>query len=279
MKRILICGLLAAALVACKKETKMEFGGTLVTEGDGKEASKAGDFISIRTAFRTDKDSLLGGTFQQGAPAELRLPKGKLDDAFVRCFFGLRAGDSANFLIPADTIFKANPTAQRPPFLKSGMNLKFGVTIVSVEDSATKLGGIAKKLNEEVAKSGFTKGSGGVYYKVSKPGAGDNAVAGDTLYMRYKGHVLGDTKDFDGNMSPGMPPFKFVLGQRMVIAGWDEGLTYFNQGAEGQLLIPSALGYGETGAGPQIKPNATLVFDVVLEKISKTKSAPAASVK
>ena len=271
MKRLLYCSLLAAALVACKKESKLEFGGKIAIEGKGDEVSKAGDFLSIRTAFRTDKDSLLGGTFQQGAPAALRLPTGKVDDPFVRCFFGLRVGDSANFLIPADTIFKLNPGAQRPPFLKPGMSLKFGVAVVSVEDSAAKLGKVGKDLAAEVAKSGYTRGDSGVYYKISQPGQGQNAMAGDTLYMRYRGHVLGETKDFDGNMMPGTPPFKFVLGMRMVIAGWDEGLKYFNQGASGQLLIPYKLGYGEMGAGPQIKPYSTLVFDVVLEKISKPK--------
>ena len=273
MKRLLYCSLLAAALVACKKEAKLEFSGALATSGKGDDVTKAGDFISIRTAFRTDKDSLLGGTFQQGTPASLRLPTGKVDDPFVRCFFGLRAGDSANYLVPADTIFKMNPGAQRPPFLTSGRNLKFGVYVVSVEDSATKLGDVSKSLTAEVSKSGYTKGDSGVYYKINKPGQGPMATAGDTLYMRYRGHVLGDSKDFDGNMLPGTPPFKFVLGMRMVIAGWDEGLKYFNQGASGQLLIPYKLGYGEQGAGPQIKPYSNLVFDVVLEKIGKPKGA------
>ena len=48
----------------------------------------------------------------------------------------------------------------------------------------------------------------------------------------------------------------------MVIRGWDEGITYFNKGSEGTLYIPSALGYGPSGAGGAIPPNAILIFEI-----------------
>jgi FKBP-type peptidyl-prolyl cis-trans isomerase FkpA len=52
-----------------------------------------------------------------------------------------------------------------------------------------------------------------------------------------------------------------------VIDGWSEGLTYFNEDAQGWLLIPSKLGYGNTGSGP-IPPKAVLVFKIHLLKIN-----------
>ena len=48
----------------------------------------------------------------------------------------------------------------------------------------------------------------------------------------------------------------------MVIRGWDEGITYFNKGSEGTLYIPSSLGYGPSGAGGAIPPNAILIFEI-----------------
>ena len=68
-------------------------------------------------------------------------------------------------------------------------------------------------------------------------------------------------KFFDSSLSRN-EPFSFQLGRGMVIRGWDEGITYFNKGAEGKIYIPSPLGYGAAGAGGVIPPNAVLIFEI-----------------
>jgi FKBP-type peptidyl-prolyl cis-trans isomerase FkpA len=91
-------------------------------------------------------------------------------------------------------------------------------------------------------------------------GTGAEAVAGKKLTVNYTGRLLTGAQ-FDSTAGRG--PFSFTLGEGEVIKGWDEGMTGMRVGGTRQLVIPSYLGYGDTGQGP-IPPNATLVFEVEL---------------
>tara|TARA_B100000579_G_scaffold434278_1_gene454781 strand:- start:358 stop:1233 length:876 start_codon:yes stop_codon:yes gene_type:complete len=105
-----------------------------------------------------------------------------------------------------------------------------------------------------------TKAESGLHYVVTKKGSGENAAPGDNVTVHYTGMLL-NGEVFDSSLERNQP-FSFQLGQGMVIRGWDEGITYFNKGSEGTLYIPSSLGYGPSGAGGVISPNAILIFDI-----------------
>ncbi len=100
----------------------------------------------------------------------------------------------------------------------------------------------------------------GLHYVITKEGTGDNAASGDNVSVHYTGMLL-NGEVFDSSVERN-EPFSFQLGQGMVIRGWDEGITYFNKGAEGVIYIPSSLGYGPSGAGGVIPPNAVLIFEI-----------------
>lgn len=99
-------------------------------------------------------------------------------------------------------------------------------------------------------------------------GTGATATAGNTITVHYTGWLYDEKasqyrgKQFDSSI--GKTPFSFKLGVGQVIAGWDQGLVGMKVGGKRTLIIPSALGYGSTGAGSAIPPNAALVFDVEL---------------
>jgi FKBP-type peptidyl-prolyl cis-trans isomerase FkpA len=93
-------------------------------------------------------------------------------------------------------------------------------------------------------------------------GAGDVAAAGQTVTVHYTGWLT-DGRKFDSSKDRS-DPFEFPLGERHVIAGWDEGVQGMKVGGRRKLTIPPALGYGARGAGGVIPPNATLVFEVEL---------------
>jgi peptidylprolyl isomerase len=102
-------------------------------------------------------------------------------------------------------------------------------------------------------------------------GTGPAATNGEDLTMLYKGSLTSG-KVFDQNFDKA--PFVFTLGSGQVIKGWDKGLVGMKVGGERKLTIPADLGYGARGAGEDIPPNATLVFDVKLLRIDKANETP-----
>jgi peptidylprolyl isomerase len=100
----------------------------------------------------------------------------------------------------------------------------------------------------------------------TKVGTGPVPHAGQTVTVNYTGwlYVNGKKgKKFDSSLDRGQP-FSFPLGEGQVIKGWDEGVATMHVGGKRTLIIPPDLGYGASGAGDDIPPGATLIFDIDL---------------
>uniref|UniRef100_A0A6U5EJ39 peptidylprolyl isomerase n=1 Tax=Corethron hystrix TaxID=216773 RepID=A0A6U5EJ39_9STRA len=102
----------------------------------------------------------------------------------------------------------------------------------------------------------------GVTKTVQKQGNGVYPKRGDKLSMHYDG-TFPDGRVFDSSRRKGRP-FQFTIGVGQVIKGWDEGVLQMSVGERSTLHITSDYGYGASGAGGVIPPNADLVFDVEL---------------
>jgi peptidylprolyl isomerase len=94
-------------------------------------------------------------------------------------------------------------------------------------------------------------------------GTGAEAVAGKTVEVHYVGVSWSTKKQFDASWDRG-GAFSFPLGAGRVIKGWDQGVAGMKVGGRRRLEIPPQLGYGDRGAGSDIKPGETLVFVVDL---------------
>lgn len=119
-----------------------------------------------------------------------------------------------------------------------------------------------KFLEENGKKEGVQTTASGLQYKVITAADGPKPSATDTVKVHYTGTLLDGTK-FDSSVDRGQP-FTFRIGAGEVIPGWDEGVMSMKVGGKRKLIIPSQLGYGASGAGGVIPPNATLIFEVEL---------------
>jgi FKBP-type peptidyl-prolyl cis-trans isomerase FkpA len=106
----------------------------------------------------------------------------------------------------------------------------------------------------------------GLQYEDIKEGTGPSPKPGQICVMDYTGWLWENGakgKKFDSSVDRGTP-FEFPIGRGRVIKGWDEGVATMKVGGKRVLLIPAQLGYGSSGAGGVIPPNATLLFEVEL---------------
>jgi len=117
-----------------------------------------------------------------------------------------------------------------------------------------------KYLSENAKKDGVVTLPSGLQYQVLKEGNGKKPKATDKVRCHYEGMLLDGTL-FDSSIQRGEPA---VFGLNQVISGWTEGLQLMQEGAKYRFFIPYHLGYGEHGAGQQIPPFSTLIFDVEL---------------
>ncbi|MBK5275711.1 MAG: FKBP-type peptidyl-prolyl cis-trans isomerase [Desulfuromonadales bacterium] len=133
-----------------------------------------------------------------------------------------------------------------------------GVTAMAAEQS--------KETTKAAPAKTVTTASGLKYVDV-KVGKGVAPAKGKQVKVHYTG-TLENGKKFDSSLDRN-EPFSFVIGVGQVIPGWDEGVMSMKVGGKRKLIIPSKLGYGTRGAGSDIPPNATLLFDVELLDVQK----------
>ncbi len=118
-------------------------------------------------------------------------------------------------------------------------------------------------LAENAKRYGVVTLASGLQYEVIAGGTGETPLASDKVKVHYHGTLIDGTV-FDSSVSRGEPA---TFGVTQVISGWIEALQLMPVGSKWKLFIPSNLAYGAQGAGQQIGPHTTLVFEVELLEI------------
>jgi FKBP-type peptidyl-prolyl cis-trans isomerase FkpA len=270
------------------KSGKLEY---KVLGGNSGESVKYGNAILFK-AYSYYNDSLMSTPYDSVAQI-IEIDSSKLPAEYVEIFTAAKKGDSIITRTSIDSIKKFN---KMPSYAKQGF-LGFHFKIVDIITDPAKVADLRtasmktmrsidsisiekqkviddKTISDYLAKNNIkaTKTTKGTYVEIQNPGVGDAIDSGKAITVDYKGMTL-DGKEFDSSYDESgksVKPFTFIVGQRGSIEGMSDGLTYFKKGGKGRLFIPSYLGYGERGAGADIKPNTPLIFEVsVLDVLTK----------
>lgn len=262
--------------------------------------AKVGDYLRMEMVYTTEKDSVLFDTRKTKEPVIVPLEKPTFKGGPEEAFAMLAVGDSASFIVNADSLYlKTFQLQQLPPFIVKGSKIKFFVKLLKIQSKEDLQKEQMQKMEKQKAEAEILRGqeegllqkylaenkittapteSGLIFIEVKK-GNGPKAEKGKKIKVNYTGRTL-DGKVFDtsdekiakesGVYNEGRPygAFEFELGSNQVIPGWEEGISMMNVGQSAKLIIPSKIAYGENQAGP-IKPFSTLVFDVTLESVAK----------
>ena len=147
--------------------------------------------------------------------------------------------------------------------------------VMGAQEAKAKEAGAASRKEGETflaankSKEGVQTLPDGLQYKVMTEGNGPKPAASDTVTVNYRGTLI-NGKEFDSSYKRGQPA-SFPVGG--VIKGWTEALQLMPVGSKWQLFIPADLAYGDRGAGSDIGPGETLIFEVELLSIGEKKEA------
>jgi FKBP-type peptidyl-prolyl cis-trans isomerase len=163
-------------------------------------------------------------------------------------------------------------TAMTEDEMKAALQL-LRTEVTTAQDAKSKEAGASNRkegdafLAENKSKDGVKVLPDGLQYKVLTEGNGPKPTASDTVTVNYRGTLISG-KEFDSSYKRGQPA-TFPVGG--VIKGWTEALQLMPVGSKYQLFIPADLAYGDRGAGADISPGDTLIFEVELLSIGEPK--------
>jgi FKBP-type peptidyl-prolyl cis-trans isomerase FkpA len=300
-KNLIILALASLGLASCNGGFKQADGGMLydIYVDKGGPTIQPGDFVSVNLTIKNDGDSVLMSTYEQGHPIETPIPKPQFKGDIFTGLELLSEGDSATIKVNADSMFKkqAKPPGFKGKYLVYTIKINKIIAKGKLSDQVFQ-GRIADymksqsevlKKQEPIAikkyiadnKLTVTTTADSLNYVITTPGTGPTPAVGDTAVVNYTGKFLSNGKIFDTSvkdeaikgkipMEPGRKyvPIHIAVGQKRVIAGWDEGLMLMKKGEKATFIIPSSLAYGERGMSI-IGPYTPIVFDIELVDIIK----------
>jgi len=222
--------------------------GKSVQEGDRAKVTYSGYFVDGRK-FDSSFDHPGAESF------DFIIGRHQVIEGWEKGVVGMKIGEKRHLVIPYALAYGEKG---RNPVIPPKSDLVFDVELVDFEIV------VPPKAFDVSGKDTITTVSGLQYIKVKETN-GRQVVVGDTVTIYYSGYFV-DGKLFDSSVERG-DSIMLLVGKKMVIPGWDEGLQLLKEGEKARFIIPYKLAYGDQGRMPVIPPKSDLIFDVYLKKI------------
>jgi len=258
-----------------------------------------GDMVTADVVFRTIDTVFFVSSRDLSVPYQFEILEPKFPGDIYDALLVMAVGDSATFIIDGDSLFLFDFEIQDyPDFITPETEVFMDVKVQDVmpqedflleknayRDRLGKMRADLKEKEENDIRSYLEENDfnvnpteSGLYYIELKKGSGPAVEPGKFVKVDYSamfinGEIFETTKQdiavkyniFDSLLN--YQPFRYLQGDTLTIAGWNEGLSFMNQGGRGLLVIPSALAYGEQGIEGLIPPFTPLIYDVEILEV------------
>ncbi|OFY09910.1 MAG: hypothetical protein A2W93_16095 [Bacteroidetes bacterium GWF2_43_63] len=288
MKNVLFLILVALSAISCSNSDypgyDLSDNGLNYKIVDDQEGTPVavGDFINVRIQYKTMNDSVFFDSEQEIVPVWIPVNSVAFRGDIMEGLAMLSVGDSASFILRADTFFRMTIGAQQfPAFLENDSMMYVNLRVLEVKtqsefaqerqilEEEVEMQFKELKEKEELDLKYYLKlnnitqtptGSGLIFIP-KKNGSGAKLVAGQTIKCHYTGTLI-DGQIFDSSI--GKNPLEVVVGSPDLIDGFNEALTMMSVGGQATAIMPSKIGFGRSEIDSPIPPYATVIFDITV---------------
>jgi len=280
--------LVCAALIACgngfkNTDTGLEY--KFLIQNSGVKKPQLGEVMYLDYQVQNSEGDYIYQTSvsKKGLPDVISLEMPKYKGDYFEALSMMSLGDSATFLINADSFFYYHLQSNVPPDIKSGTKLVLTIRlldILSIDQSEERKNQekLAQYNAEYDAMESFIAKhklvvkttEEGIKYKIDKFNSNSRIAVGDIVLMNYKGSLLNGT-EFISTYAVNQPQ-EFEMGKEYEIDFYNMVLPLLGEKEKGTFIIPFVYAFAEKGVKEKVPPFATVVYEIEILKVTKKRT-------
>ncbi|MCX6307023.1 MAG: FKBP-type peptidyl-prolyl cis-trans isomerase [Bacteroidetes bacterium] len=230
--------------------------------------AKLGDWVSLNMSYKYKDSTLFDSKKAMQAPVRFQLPASEFKGDIYEGIRMLSPGDSADFIINADSLFtKTFRQPKRPPFIDSNSVIHFYITMLSIDSPASMMQKEEESLKKyiEEKKIAISPAASGLYFIETLAGKGAKIDSGVWVKAHFSVSLI-DGKQVFSTQERG-EPMEFEFGKKFDTPGFEEGVSKMLKGGKATFIVPSKIAFGETGRGAMVPPYSTVIYNVEIVDI------------
>ena len=225
--------------------------------------AKLGDWVSLNMRYKYKDSTLFNSKAAMGTPVRFQLPASEFKGDIYEGIRMLSPGDSADFIINADSLFtKTFRQPKRPPFIDSNGVVHFYITMISIDSPGTMMKKEEDALKKYIEEKKITvaPAPSGLIFIETLAGKGAKIDSGVWVKTHFSVSLI-DGKQIFSTTERG-EPMEFEFGKKFDTPGFEEGVSKMVKGGKATLIVPSKIAFGEAGRGAMVPPYSTVIYNV-----------------